>query len=176
MKKAAFLDRDGVINQKASDGGYIIRWEDFQILPGAPEAIALLNAANFLVIVITNQRGVAKGLLSVATLEEIHSRMRSALAQAGARIDAIYYCPHDNFPPCACRKPAPGMLLTAAKQHGIDLANSWLIGDSPSDVQAGKRAGCKTILLAQPSVSIDPKPNLIADSLQAAAKQVVADL
>lgn len=176
MKKAAFLDRDGVINQNAPNGGYITRWEDFQILPGVPEAIALLNAANFSVIVISNQRGVAKGLLSLTTLEEIHSRMSTALASRGARIDAIYFCPHDNFPPCTCRKPAPGMLLTAAKEHDIDLPNSWMIGDSLTDVQAGKRAGCKTILLTQSPISTDPKPNLVTDSLLTAAKHVVADL
>jgi D-glycero-D-manno-heptose 1,7-bisphosphate phosphatase len=176
MKKAAFLDRDGVINRKAPDGGYITRWEDFQILPGVSEAIALLNATGFQVIVASNQRGVAKGLYSIAALDEIHSQMRRALASGNARVDAVYYCPHDIFPPCTCRKPAPGMLLTAAIEHNIDLANSWMIGDSSTDVEAGKRAGCKSILLASRSDAAGLTPDFQMDSLLAAAKRVVADL
>ncbi len=141
MKKAAFLDRDGVINRKAPDGGYITRWEDFHILPGVPEAIARLRAANFLVIVITNQRGIARGMVSPATVEEIHAKMNNQLQSAGVTLDAVYYCPHDVLPPCACSKPQPGMLLTAAAEHHINLKNSWMIGDSPTDIEAGKRAG-----------------------------------
>jgi D-glycero-D-manno-heptose 1,7-bisphosphate phosphatase len=156
MNKAAFLDRDGVINQNAPNGGYTTCWEDFHFLPGVAEAIALLNRANYLVIVVTNQRGVAKGLLTIATLEEIHNKMTAQLAAAGARIDAIYYCPHGSDQPCACRKPAPGMLLDAAKAHHIDLPNSWMIGDSVSDIEAGRQAGCKTILISSTPESSEP--------------------
>jgi D-glycero-D-manno-heptose 1,7-bisphosphate phosphatase len=162
MKKAAFLDRDGVINQKAPGLGYITRWEDFHLLPGVAEAISLLNAADFLVIVVSNQRGIAKGLVSTAVLDEIHANMRNALLSSGSRIEAVYYCPHDNFPPCKCRKPAPGMLLTAAREHDIDLPNSWMIGDSLSDVQAGQRAGCKTILLTQSMSLLDAANHVVA--------------
>jgi len=144
MVRAAFLDRDGVINRKAPDGEYVIHWEDFHFLPGVAEAIAQLNGAGFCVIVVTNQRCVAKGLLTEAELESLHRRMTDHLASAGARVDAIYCCPHENEPPCSCRKPAPGMLLEAARCRGLDLTASWMIGDSAADIQAGKSAGCRT--------------------------------
>jgi D-glycero-D-manno-heptose 1,7-bisphosphate phosphatase len=174
MKKAVFLDRDGVINRSAPDGGYVTRWEDFHILPGVPEAIALLNTANFLVVVATNQRCVAKDLLSLSGLEQLHANLRTTLEPAGARLDAIYFCPHDIFPPCTCRKPLPGMLLDAAKEHHIELSSSWMIGDSASDIEAGKRAGCKTILINQLTELVDPTPDLYADSLLSAAHKILA--
>lgn len=147
MIKAAFLDRDGVINQKAPDGEYVTRWEDFRFLPGVVEGITQLNRAGFCVIVVTNQRCVAKGLLTETQLNELHQRMTDELAIAGATIDAIYYCPHELDPPCPCRKPAPGMLLAAARSRNLDLSGSWMIGDSDIDIQAGKNAGCRTARL-----------------------------
>ncbi len=147
MTKAAFLDRDGVINQKAPEGEYVTRWEDFHLLPGAVEGIAQLNRAGFCVVVVTNQRCVAKGLLTEEQLEILHLRMTNQLARGGATIDAIYYCPHELEPPCRCRKPKPGMLLEAARSKNLDLAASWMIGDSDCDIQAGKNAGCKTARL-----------------------------
>jgi D-glycero-D-manno-heptose 1,7-bisphosphate phosphatase len=154
MGKAAFLDRDGVINRKAPDGQYVTRWEDFQLLPGVPEAVAKLNQARYFVVVVTNQRCVGKGLLTEADLESLHRRMTERLASSGARIDAIYCCPHELEPACSCRKPAPGMLLDAARSHGLDLTSSWMIGDSVADIQAGKSAGCKTarVWLARPAM------------------------
>jgi D-glycero-D-manno-heptose 1,7-bisphosphate phosphatase len=149
MTRAAFLDRDGVINRRAPEGGYITRWEDLELLPGVAEAIALLNRSRFQVIVVSNQRCVAKGLISAHDLESMHQRMQEALAAAGARIDAVYYCPHEKQPACDCRKPRPGMLLEAARAHGLELAESWMIGDSDIDIQAGRNAGCKTAKLAQ---------------------------
>jgi D-glycero-D-manno-heptose 1,7-bisphosphate phosphatase len=147
MKRAVFLDRDGVINRKAAEGEYITRWEDFQFLPGAVEAIALLAQAGWKVIVITNQRCVAKGLLTIPELEKIHQNMLYELARAGAKVDAIYYCPHEEQPPCTCRKPLPGMLFTAAQERQLDLTSSWMVGDSEKDVEAGRRAGCRTVLI-----------------------------
>jgi D-glycero-D-manno-heptose 1,7-bisphosphate phosphatase len=147
VTRAVFLDRDGVINQKAPGERYVTRWEDFHLLPGVIEGIAQLNRAGLRVIVVTNQRCVAKGLLTEADLEKLHRQMCEHLAAAGARIDAIYYCPHELAPACDCRKPAPGMLLRAARTHGLDLATSWMIGDSDSDIQAGKNAGCRTARL-----------------------------
>jgi len=144
MTRAAFLDRDGVINQKAPDGEYVTRWEDFHFLPGVTQGITQLNRAGFQVIVVTNQRCVAKGLLSEIELKDLHRRMSEHLARGGARIEAIYYCPHEVEPPCICRKPAPGLLLEAARSRGLDLSSSWMIGDSDADIQAGKSAGCKT--------------------------------
>ena len=145
--RAAFLDRDGVINQKAPEGAYITRWEDMKFLPGIAEAMAQLKTAGFQVIVISNQRCVAKGLISIPDLEALHERLGEWLRQRGAALDGIYYCPHELDPPCRCRKPEPGMLLQAAREHDINLARSWMIGDSISDVEAGRRAGCKTVLL-----------------------------
>jgi D-glycero-D-manno-heptose 1,7-bisphosphate phosphatase len=138
------LDRDGVINQRPPEGDYITRWEDFHILPGVAEGIALLNHAGFSVIVVTNQRCVAKGQLTEADLQKMHERMTDVLERAGAKIDATFYCPHEIEPPCDCRKPAPGMLLSAARSRGFDLRTSWMIGDSDNDVEAGVNAGCKT--------------------------------
>ena len=173
MKKAAFLDRDGVINKKAPDHGYITRWEDFEFLSGVPEAIARLNQAGFLVIVVTNQRGIARSLFSLEALKRIHSEMTGKLAAAGSRLDAIYYCPHDIEPPCTCRKPAPGMLLTAAAEHHIDLHQSWMIGDSVSDREAGERAGCRTITIAPLPVPLGERPDLFAHSLPDAVKLIL---
>jgi D-glycero-D-manno-heptose 1,7-bisphosphate phosphatase len=141
MNKAAFLDRDGVINRKAPEGKYIMRWEEMQFLPGVAEAIGLLNRAGFLVIVVTNQRCVAKGLIAPAELEAMHEKMRVELACAGSTLDAVYFCPHELEPPCMCRKPQPGLLLEAARDHNIDLLSSWMIGDSEIDVEAGRRGG-----------------------------------
>jgi histidinol-phosphate phosphatase family protein len=144
MKRAVFLDRDGVINRVASEGKYIIRWDEMYLLPGVAEAICLLNASGFLVIVVTNQRCVAKGLITVEDLELLHQKMCGELAAMGAMIDRVYFCPHDMEPPCSCRKPAPGMLLEAARDHNIALHESWMVGDSTSDIKAGINAGCKT--------------------------------
>lgn len=144
MSKAAFLDRDGTINRKPSQGQYVTRWEEMHLLPETARAIGLLNRAGFRVIVVTNQRCIAKGLLSETALEAIHRKMCKDLISNGATIDQIYYCPHEKHPGCSCRKPAPGLLLAAARAHDIDLTASWMIGDSDIDVEAGINAGCRT--------------------------------
>ena len=174
MKKAAFLDRDGVINRRAAEGGYILVGRDLEILPGAAEAITLLNRAGILVIVVTNQRCVARGLLTIQGLEEIHGKMIRELAGAGAHLDSIYYCPHGSDQFCDCRKPAPGMLLAAAKEHDIDLSRSWMIGDTDSDIAAGRAAGCQTVLLTrdgrQPE---DTRRGATAESLLSAVQKIL---
>ena len=124
MNKAAFLDRDGVINRKAPEGQYLTSWEDVEFCPGASEAISLLNRAGYLVVIVTNQRCIAKGFMTAYELERMHARMRFTFEAAGATIDAIYYCPHGNKAPCSCRKPKPGMLLRAARTYDVDLARS----------------------------------------------------
>lgn len=174
MKRAAFLDRDGVINRKPSEGEYVTRWEEMQFLPGVPEAIALLTQAGFCVLAVSNQRCVAKGLLSVRDLESIHGRMRQELAAKGALITEVYYCPHDNQPPCSCRKPAPGLLLTAAREHGINLKMSWMIGDSDSDVDAGRNAGCRTVRIVNGDAVGNSGADLFASTLLDAVQQVLA--
>lgn len=175
MNRAVFLDRDGVINRKADEGEYITRWEEFHFLPGVAEGIALLNKAGWSVIVISNQRCVAKGLLTIEELESIHRRMREELLAAGARLAGIYYCPHEKEPVCNCRKPAPGMLLKAARDHRIDLQVSWMIGDSETDVEAGKRAGCKTArLVANPELA-NGDADFFAGSLVDACMRIFND-
>jgi D-glycero-D-manno-heptose 1,7-bisphosphate phosphatase len=173
MSRAVFLDRDGVINRKAPEGQYITRWEEWRFLPRVAEAIALLNHAGFLVIVISNQRCVAKGLISEDELKSLHQRMCRELAGAGATIDDIYYCPHESRPRCDCRKPAPGMLLAAAQAHHIDLASSWMVGDSDHDVEAGRSAGCKTVQLAEREGGPEAGADLVAGSLLHAARQIL---
>ena len=173
MSRAAFLDRDGVINRKAPEGQYITRWEDFQFLPRVAEAITLLNRAGFSAIVVSNQRCVAKGLLSIAELESIHERMLAQLALSNAPLAGVYYCPHDNHSSCFCRKPAPGMLLQAATEHSIDLADSWMVGDSDIDIQAGKTAGCRTLRILRNGVSPEITADLSAPSLFEAAHELM---
>jgi histidinol-phosphate phosphatase family protein len=173
MNKAAFLDRDGVINRKAPEGKYITRWEDLHFLPGVGEAIGLLNRAGFLIIVITNQRCVAKGLITLAELEVIHEKMRAELACAGSTLDGVYYCPHEVEPPCMCRKPRPGLLLKAARDHHIDLTLSWMIGDSDIDVQAGRSAGCNTVRLLQSGESESIQSDLMATTLLDATRNIL---
>jgi D-glycero-D-manno-heptose 1,7-bisphosphate phosphatase len=142
-----FLDRDGTINVKMPEGRYVERWEDFSFLPGAKLAIRRLNDAGLRVIVVTNQRGIALGRLTDADLAEIHRLMADRLAAAGARIDALYHCPHDRGE-CDCRKPGIGMFLQAQADHPeIAFEDSAIVGDSLSDMEAGARLGCRTILI-----------------------------
>lgn len=175
MRRAVFLDRDGVINVKAPEGQYITRWEEFQFLPDVADAIARLNRAHFSVIVVSNQRGIAKGLMTVDALDEIHRRMLAQLAALNARIDAIYFCPHGTDARCACRKPAPGMLVQAAKDHGIDLPNSWMVGDSDSDLLAGKNAGCRTVRIVRSGASTEVASDLVAQSLIEAVQAITQE-
>lgn len=173
MKRAAFLDRDGVINRKPPEGQYVTRWEEMQILPGVAEAIALLSGAGFCVIVVSNQRCVAKGLLTVLELDLIHQRLCQKLATAGAEITKVYYCPHEKYPPCTCRKPAPGMILAAARAHEINLTASWMIGDSDIDVQAGRNAGCRTARILRSDQAGTDVADVFAQSLLDAVHQIL---
>ncbi len=150
-RRAVFLDRDGTIN---IDYGYVFRTADFQFIPGAPEAIRALNGAGYLVIVVTNQAGIARGLYGESDLHELHRYLDLELAGYGATIDAYYYCPHHPregrepyLKECACRKPFPGMLLQAAADLFLDLDESFLVGDKRSDMDAGLAAGCRPILV-----------------------------
>jgi len=173
MFRAAFLDRDGVINRKAPEGKYITRWEEMVFLPGVVAAIISLRQAGYRIIVISNQRCVAKGLISAEDLDALHRKMCETLAAEGAVIDAAYYCPHETHTSCHCRKPAPGLLLEAASNHQIDLNASWMIGDSPSDIEAGRRAGCKTALLRDPEHEERFPADVVAASLLGATSQIL---
>lgn len=174
LAKAAFLDRDGVINHKAPEGDYIRTWHELKFLPGVVEAVTCLNRAGYMVFVVTNQRGVATSRIKIADLLEIHQKIKDTLAQSGAIISQIYYCPHDIYAKCSCRKPQPGMLKQAAREHKLQLKGSWMIGDSVSDVEAGYNAGCRTVLLTSSSTSAISlcKPTLVAQDLKSAAEQI----
>ena len=145
MKRAVFLDRDGVI---CYDVHYMSSPDQFQLMPGVAEGIRKLNEAGFLIIVVTNQSGIRRGYLTEDDLEKIHERMIKELRERGARIDAIYHCPCLPEDGCECRKPRPGMLIQAARDHGIDLSKSLMIGDKDIDAQAGRAAGCTTLLIS----------------------------
>jgi D-glycero-D-manno-heptose 1,7-bisphosphate phosphatase len=143
--RAVFLDRDGVINADRPD--FVKSWEEFEFLPDSLEALAVLSQTPYKIVVITNQSGVGRGLLSERTLERMHARMIDRVRASGGRIDAIYYCPHDPGVGCDCRKPATGLFFDAARDFDINLTLSWAIGDSHRDTQAANRAGVQAILL-----------------------------
>ncbi|MGD0586810.1 MAG: D-glycero-beta-D-manno-heptose 1,7-bisphosphate 7-phosphatase [Oryzomonas sp.] len=150
LKRAVFVDRDGTINVEKE---YLYRVDEFEFIPGAPQALRLLNEAGFLVVVVSNQSGVARGYFTEEDVDILHRHIAAQLAKTGARVDAWYYCPHHPSGrgsyslPCRCRKPMPGMLLEAARRHNIDLAASVMIGDKLVDVETGLAAGCRTILV-----------------------------
>lgn len=143
-----FLDRDGVINEKRPAGQYVRSWDEFKFRPGALQALALLSHAGKRLIVVTNQRGVALGHISLADLANIHACMLDRLQRAGVVCGAIYYCPHDHGE-CECRKPGIE-LFAQARRHfpAIEFSHSALVGDSLSDMEAGTRIGCATFLVA----------------------------
>jgi len=147
--KAVFLDRDGVI---IVDKNYQYKTEDLEFIPGSPNAIKQLNDAAYKVILISNQSGVARGYFTEDDLKKFNKHLAEELEKRGAKLDAVYYCPHhkegkiEEFAKeCGCRKPKPGMLLKASQEHEIDLSSSWMVGNEPKDIEAGKAAGCKTI-------------------------------
>jgi D-glycero-D-manno-heptose 1,7-bisphosphate phosphatase len=144
-RPAIFLDRDGVINENLPD--HVRSWEAFRFLPGALAAIRTLAELQAPVFVVTNQAVIGRRLMSRECLDDIHERMLSHIRRAGGEIAEVLYCPHEPEVRCRCRKPAPGMLLSAAAQFDVDLPRSVLVGDALSDVLAGQRAGCRTILV-----------------------------
>jgi D-glycero-D-manno-heptose 1,7-bisphosphate phosphatase len=142
-----FLDRDGVINRR-HPGDYVRRWEEFVFLPRVKDGLVLLSRAGFRLIVMTNQRGVARGLMTQADLDEIHRRMRIELTDVGATVAAVYACVHDEGQ-CDCRKPRIGLFRQAqAEIPDLTVNDSVLVGDSLSDLDAGCRVGCRTFLVA----------------------------
>ncbi len=146
--RTVFLDRDGVINRKAPEGEYVSRWDQFHPLPGIAEAIAELNRSGRLVFVVTNQRGVALGLYTEDDVRAVHTQLQQWLVERGARVDGFYYCPHDKHA-CSCRKPLPGLFEQAFAAHpGLTAETSLMIGDSLSDIEAGKALRMPTIFIA----------------------------
>jgi D-glycero-D-manno-heptose 1,7-bisphosphate phosphatase len=141
VARAFFLDRDGVLNRRAAPGDYVKSAAEFEWLAGAREGVQRLNDERWLVLVVTNQRGIARGLMTVADVDAIHARAQRELRAAGAHIDAFYLCPHGDADRCGCRKPQPGLILRAAREWSVDLADSFLIGDDERDLEAARRAG-----------------------------------
>jgi histidinol-phosphate phosphatase family protein len=145
--KTIFLDRDGVINRNPPNKGYVRKWAEFTFIPNARKAIRELSENGYRIIVVTNQAGIGRGLYSEENLTDIHSQMVAEISKAGGRIDAVYYCPHHPDAGCECRKPKPGMLLRAAREHNIELSTAYLIGDWTTDIEAGRRVGTTTFLV-----------------------------
>lgn len=170
-QKAVFLDRDGTINKYI---GFLRNIDDFELIDGVAEAIKRINASGYLAIVVTNQPVIARGEVSYEELEEIHNKMETLLGKEGAYLDGIYFCPHHpqkgfagerselKFN-CDCRKPNPGMLMKAAQDFNIDLQQSWMIGDSESDIKAGQSVGCQTVLIGNKSYGQTVTVSLLKD-------------
>jgi D-glycero-D-manno-heptose 1,7-bisphosphate phosphatase len=144
MSLAVFLDRDGTINKEV---GYLDDPADLHLIPGAAKAIRLLNEAGIPTIVVSNQAGVGRGYFSATTVTAIHEQLAKQLAVQGAHLNDIYYCPHHPNEGCDCRKPKSGMLLQAAQEHSIDVRQAFVVGDKASDLDAGRRVGCRTVLV-----------------------------
>lgn len=165
-RRAIFLDRDGVLNVRRVDD-YVKRWEEFSFLPGIFQVLPEIHRAGYLAVLVTNQRGIGRGLMELGDLETIHDLMQRELElRSGHRLDAIYFCPHDRDAACDCRKPLPGMLLEAARDLEIDLEGSWMIGDSESDIEAGRAAGARTVKI-DPELGATSAEILVADLVAA---------
>lgn len=182
-RRAVFVDRDGTLNVEVN---YLHRIEDLVLVPGAIEAIRALNQADYLVLVVTNQAGIARGYYDEAAMHRLHDHLADVLAEAGARLDGIYFCPHhpDFGDACDCRKPAPGMLHQAAAEHDLDLRQCWMVGDSAGDIGAGRAVGCRTLLVrtgygAQTEGTLAEadrarRPDAVVDDIRAAVRVILA--
>lgn len=181
-RPAAFIDRDGVINEERH---YVHRIEDFVLLPHVVDGLKALSDQGFDLVVVTNQAGIARGLYDEAALQRLHAHMRGLLGQQGVTLRAIYHCPHhpSGVVPelrreCDCRKPQPGMLLRAARELELDLPSSVLIGDKRSDIEAGQAAGLRHNLLVRTGHLIEARDaaaaDAVCDDLLDAAKWIAA--
>jgi len=179
--KPVFLDRDGVISVFTPDD-YIKTWEEFQFLPGAIEGLKKLNDAEFSIIVISNQAGVGKGVMTQAALNQITDKMLSVLKENGISILKIYYCPHTSEDNCACRKPKTGLFEMANRDFGpIDFSKAFFVGDSSIDIEAGESIGARTILVLSGRTGVREeidgwkiKPNFVAKDLSEAADIIIS--
>jgi histidinol-phosphate phosphatase family protein len=181
MQRAVFLDRDGTLG---GDGGYC-HPDDFRLFGNVPSAIRLLNEAGYVVIVVTNQTHIGHGEITVQQMDASFRRLQTELAAAGAHLDGWYICPHRKADACSCRKPSPSLLQQAAREHHLDLAASWTIGDAgAADILAGAAAGCRTILVrngwgenslgAYRHTWAAVEPDYVADDLLDAAQRICA--
>ncbi len=169
--RAIFFDRDGIVNKRII-GDYVKRWEEFVFLPDIFTVLPRVHELGFRAIIITNQRGIGRNLMAEEALADIHTRMQKELLdKTGHRFDALYHCPdNDNASPC--RKPNPGMIVQASAEHDIDLAESWMIGDSESDISAGRSAGCRTARVVLPGEHTEA--DITAQTLHNAWEQIAA--
>jgi histidinol-phosphate phosphatase family protein len=177
MEKVVFLDRDGVISKDSPE--HIKSWEEFHFLPHVKEAIKILTEHEFNIIIITNQSVIARGMTSVEELNQMHINMIKEIEKEGGKIVDIYYCPHHPDDKCNCRKPAPGMLIKAIKDHHINPKKSFMIGDRMMDVKVGKKVGTRTIIipstlgLKEMKEEKNIKPDYIAKDLYDASKWII---
>lgn len=178
LRRAAFIDRDGVINK---EHGYVHRVEDFHLLPGVVEGLRALQQGGYALVVVTNQAGIARGLYTEADYARLTRHMTDTLAAHGVALTAVYHCPHHPTAgvgalrtDCDCRKPAPGMLQRAAREHGLDLAASVLVGDKGSDIEAGRRAGVAACVLVRSGHAIDAADTERADACVADLRAAAA--
>jgi D-glycero-D-manno-heptose 1,7-bisphosphate phosphatase len=171
--RSVLLDRDGVINRLRSD--HVKRWAEFEPLPGAVEAAARISMSGRDVIVVTNQSAIARQLVAPAVVAEIHDRLSELVQSHGGRITAFLVCPHAPEDGCWCRKPAPGLLLRARDELGIDMATTVMVGDQLTDVRAAMAAGCRSMLV-DPERTMCPAPInpecLVVSSLAEAADAI----
>ena len=156
--KVVFLDRDGVINRDSPD--YIKSWSEFEFLPGSVAAINHLTVSGYAVIIITNQSAVGRKMISLEKLEHIHTMMKSALAAGGGEITDIFFCPHLPGDHCDCRKPKPGLILSAKQKYPIDLAGAAMIGDSAKDIECARNAGCGSAVLVKTGNGVEAEKML----------------
>jgi D-glycero-D-manno-heptose 1,7-bisphosphate phosphatase len=160
VRRAVFFDRDGTI---IYDLGYLREPEKIKLLPGVGEALFELQQRGFCLVLVSNQSGVGRGMFSQKDVERVHGTVVALLERCGVFLDGAYYCFHAPWEECGCRKPSPGLILQAARELTIDLAYSFMVGDKPSDIEAGRRAGCRTILLAAKwPHPFDPMPDYVA--------------
>ena len=160
-----------------TDVGYCDDPDLVRLLPGAAEGVRQLRNAGYLIVIATNQSGIGRGYFDAQTLEAIHERLRRELRDNGADFDAVYYCPHVPAEACDCRKPKPGLLLRAASELGIDLQSSYAVGDRDIDVQAGKAAGTRTVLVLNSHARSDGKDvsaDIIVENLAEAASTILS--
>lgn len=176
--RAVFLDRDGVINSDRDD--YVKNVGELRIFPFAPSAIKRLNDAGWPVFVVSNQQGVAKGIIAENDLDAMEREISRQVEDAGGRITKFYYCKHLASDGCSCRKPEPGMILKAADEYGIDLAESVMVGDTAHDIAAGKSAGSRTVLALTGKLTraeadnIPHRPDYVADNLSDAVDFILS--
>lgn len=166
-RPAAFLDRDGVINERRGPHEYVERWDQFRFVDGSKALLRGLADHGYALVVVTNQQGVGKGVMSAAALHHLHEEMTRALAREGIVLSGVFHCPHLEAEGCSCRKPKPGLILRALNETPflIDLSRSILIGDSASDIEAGQAAGVGTLVHVGPRATAAPRATVAVDSV-----------